>query len=357
MKPNELYSQTKSHRFASLDSLRGLAALMIVFHHLQPGSPGFLAVDLFFVLSGFILSYRYFESERPKISFADFTVARLARLYPLHLFTLFMTILVYFWTQTMPTYRDGLTSSFVQHLLLIHNIGLNSHPSWNEPSWSISVEFWVNLIVFAWLSRLKSFAILMLCLICYIIMIGHFGYISLIVDRWQGIISGGLLRCFGGFFLGMLMYRLFFFMRTKPLILHPVGKNLAFTVLESFILFTSGWVLFLTPTHMRSELNAPLVFAGLILIFAFEKGSISFLFKLLKLELLGVISYSVYLNHFWMLKLFQTLEWPAIGISYQTALFFVLPVLWTSVFTFLFIEQPFQKGFMSIWEKYKSLGR
>ena len=325
MESTIVQSKTNYNRFAALDTLRGLAALVVVFHHLQPVSPGFLAVDLFFVLSGFILSYRYFEDNSQSISFADFTASRIARLYPLHIFTLFMIIMVYHWTQTMPTYPDGLTSSLVQHILLIHNIGLNTHPSWNEPSWSISVEFWVNLIVFAWLYRLKSFSILILCLLCYIIIIGHFGYISLIAGRFYGILNGGLLRCFGGFFLGMLVYRSYRFMSKKALF-HTIRAKLIFTFLELSTLFVSGWVLFLTPAHMRSELNAPIVFAGLILIFAFEKGGISFCFKLLKLELLGVISYSIYLNHFWMLKLFQAVQWPAIGISLNTAIFFVVPV-------------------------------
>ena len=85
----------KRQHFRSLDTLRGIAALAICLYHahsifgldvLIPHA--YLEVDLFFILSGFILVQRYapeIASNSKKISLSDFAIIRLARLYPLYL--------------------------------------------------------------------------------------------------------------------------------------------------------------------------------------------------------------------------------------------------------------------------------
>lgn len=66
-------------RFYTLDAMRGLAAAAIVAYHLGPPNPhGYLAVDLFFVLSGFVLSHAY-----GKMAFGPLMLARIIRLYPM----------------------------------------------------------------------------------------------------------------------------------------------------------------------------------------------------------------------------------------------------------------------------------
>lgn len=83
--------------FRSLDGLRGIAALLVAFYHWNVfhwmfSFYGYMAVDLFFVLSGFILAHRYlYACSIAKES--DFLVARFARLYPMHLFALFFLLL------------------------------------------------------------------------------------------------------------------------------------------------------------------------------------------------------------------------------------------------------------------------
>jgi peptidoglycan/LPS O-acetylase OafA/YrhL len=77
-------------RFGTLDGLRGLAAILILFYHLGNGAPvltpsGYLAVDLFFALSGFVLSHAYEARLRDGFTLREFALVRLIRVYPMAL--------------------------------------------------------------------------------------------------------------------------------------------------------------------------------------------------------------------------------------------------------------------------------
>ena len=97
---------------SNLTPLRGIAALLTVIFHvnimvgfalINANSTGilnrmYLMVDFFFILSGFILSYvygRYFSEGVSKAAFKKFTIARFARVYPLHFVTLVYTIVLF----------------------------------------------------------------------------------------------------------------------------------------------------------------------------------------------------------------------------------------------------------------------
>jgi peptidoglycan/LPS O-acetylase OafA/YrhL len=97
-----MIKQGERHSFQTLDALRGVAALVVVVHHNHPmftwrPHHGYLAVDLFFVLSGFVLSYAYqdrLDRGWPTIKFLRARLVRLAPLYLLALlFGFFLTIL------------------------------------------------------------------------------------------------------------------------------------------------------------------------------------------------------------------------------------------------------------------------
>ncbi len=84
------FTPPRSHRFVVLDALRGIAALFVVAFHLpgQRTSPlsaqGPLAVDFFFCLSGFVIAFSYETRLASNVSFKDFAIVRLIRLYPIY---------------------------------------------------------------------------------------------------------------------------------------------------------------------------------------------------------------------------------------------------------------------------------
>src|SRR5579859_5492186 len=157
-------------RIEGLTPLRGLAALWVVLFHAdvilffrQFGalldrdktglfSHGYLWVDFFFLLSGFIIAHVYGAKLSGPFS-ADaawrYLAARFARVYPLHLFALLLLIplrvLASVW---FPAMQDGSWDSFLawraipSNLLMTHAMNQHVYLSWNIVSWSIGAEWW-----------------------------------------------------------------------------------------------------------------------------------------------------------------------------------------------------------------------
>ncbi|GAA0639885.1 acyltransferase family protein [Brevundimonas lenta] len=143
----------------ALTTLRFLAAAWVVLYtawpHLAVGftpvavTKGYLGVEVFFVLSGFILSHVYLEAagER-RFSYKGFLWARIARVYPLHLVTLFgMLGLGVVATVVGLSIDASLTDwrALPAHLTLTHAWGLAPTSAFNHPSWSISAEWFAYL--------------------------------------------------------------------------------------------------------------------------------------------------------------------------------------------------------------------
>ena len=151
----------------ALTTLRFLAALWVVlftaWQYLDIGvvpvavTKGYLGVEVFFVLSGFILSHVYLEAAGRKegFSYRGFLWARIARVYPLHLVTLAGMIgLGVAATVAGLTVSESLLDwrSLPAHLTLTHAWGFASSAAFNHPSWSISAEWFAYLSfpIFAW---------------------------------------------------------------------------------------------------------------------------------------------------------------------------------------------------------------
>jgi peptidoglycan/LPS O-acetylase OafA/YrhL len=142
----------------SLDTLRTIAALLVVFVHIRvPNSVtqiGFfqhtaLAVDFFFVLSGFVIAMNYWEISGFQ-SVWRYGQSRFARIYPLHFLTLLLflgiEVLKYFgeskWSlaPTLPAFSQNDLRAFVLNLLLLNAHGFTDRVTFNGPAWSIGAE-------------------------------------------------------------------------------------------------------------------------------------------------------------------------------------------------------------------------
>lgn len=138
----------------SLTALRGVAAAWVVLFHYRPHfSPiisgpwiekGYLAVDFFFVLSGFVLFYVYSESlKNSTFRYREFLARRVARIYPVHLTTLIVAIVIFYIGGRLglvPRAQDHLSDAWA-HFVLLHAWGVTTGMHLNYPSWSISAEF------------------------------------------------------------------------------------------------------------------------------------------------------------------------------------------------------------------------
>lgn len=149
-----------------LTGIRGYAALWVVIYHffsefsllfpaltlLNPFSAkGYLAVDLFFQLSGFVLAYNYMDKLGRSFStptFKHFVYMRFARIYPVHLVTLLAVLAMYLVGRKLGynLTDEGYTlTQFVQNLFLVQAWVPKLTLNWNYPSWSVSSEWFAYL--------------------------------------------------------------------------------------------------------------------------------------------------------------------------------------------------------------------
>ena len=299
-------------RFRALDGLRGVAALLVVFLHVEwPNhltdnkfvQHGYVAVDLFFILSGLVISSNYLHRITNAGDAKTFLGLRLFRLYPVHL-----AVLVAFVglegaklaAQHVFALAPGAQPPFTGHssfgalvanLFLVNGLHVLPTPSWNGSSWSISCElaayFVFAIVVLMGLVRKKLFFPVgsVLVGVGYTVVALEWGTLDVRAD-W------GIIRCLAGFFLGMLICQ--FNGRNKlgqsPMFLwvSEVAVMIAIVLVMSF---ASGPFLVLV---------IPLFVIAVALLQS-DRGPVARLLISPVTQFLGRISYSIYMVHAFLL--------------------------------------------------------
>ena len=209
----------------SLTSLRFIACLMVIlFHfyqiHPNPGpiirlfSGGYLWVDFFFILSGFILSHAYADDlGQQKISARFYYLKRLGRIYPVHLFTLlvFAGIPLLIPALDILEHKENGTRTFAHNIFLLHAWGFSPGPSFNAPSWSISAEWFAYLLFPALLTGqnkyLKKPGIFLGCAFLLLLSFWLAGLVLLQKPLTNLTWNWGIGRIVPEFILGMALYQ------------------------------------------------------------------------------------------------------------------------------------------------------
>lgn len=353
-------------RFYSLDALRGVAALSVVFWHWQhfyfegnqPSADfdasaqplfavfellyrwGWLAVDFFFTLSGFIFCWLYTEKlSSREISGREFFLFRFSRLYPLHLLTLLLVAagqwVFHSSTSTYFVYQYNDPYHFALNLGLASAWGWQSGYSFNAPVWSISVEVLLYLVFF---------------IACRVRLTG---WISLAGLACIGLavlytINEGVGRGFFSFFIGCLCYKIYAHCCRRGSLrrLAMAGSLLTFA-LWAMVLAASTFHFGLNATLEQGRLFcASLLFPATIVSLASIETLRGHLAR--RLAKLGDISYSSYLIHFPLELLFALVVVKAdlprsvFNSPITLGLFFLLLILF-SLASFSAFERPLQR--------------
>lgn len=318
-KPTQALLQTKQH-FDLLDGLRGVAALSVVTFHFMEWvtfdysknfiGHGYLAVDFFFCLSGFVIGYAY-DDRIGKMGVRSFFTSRFIRLHPLVIAGSILGLITFFFDPfggNPALFSTGkIILAFICSLLLIPfpmmaDRGFNNF-SFNAPAWSLFWEYMANIVYAFVLSKigrrllliLTIVAAVLLCLVCY--RAGN------LMGGWSGpTFWDGGARILYSFLAGLLIYRSNWLIKNK----------LGFISL-SILLFLA----FIMPFGKWNWLTEPLV---VLFYFPFliALGAGATLTPRLKKICVfsGNISYPLYMTHYaviWMFGHYYLANKPGTG--------------------------------------------
>jgi peptidoglycan/LPS O-acetylase OafA/YrhL len=299
----------RQQEIRGLTSLRGIAAFYVVLLHFSATAQtvsvgiipslapeGVLAVDLFFVLSGFIMAYTYLDDfqTRGLRAFPDFIGKRIARIEPLNIVLLLIlvacaaTATFLFGGGPFPRFQWAvLYTDLPANLLLLQGLGIGHNL--NGPSWSISDEFAAYLIF----PLLLKMAFHPLRIVCMAVVLAAVALLSVMASKQPHLgmdptgygIYWDVVRCFSEFVLGLVSYRFFKNERYQKALSSDTSLAIVAIAIAIFVVARLG------------DLFAVLLFPALIIAIARNQTRGKQIFELRILYFTGLISYSLYLVH------------------------------------------------------------
>jgi len=293
--------------FGSLDVLRTILALTIALGHffIWNGKLGiipqsfYMAVDIFFVLSGFVLTQKTIHSKIEETSrFANqFAFKRFFRIYPLYILLFVVCTLM----QLIEFGKDvDSFHYFLKSFFLLQAMGFETNANHIfadtviRISWSISVELWMGLLFFPLVFILKKHTkiLLIFCLILAggatsLIIFFSPNYLNVNLQR-IGFLTFGGIRCAGGLALGCISFFIFEY-------LNRTNFRKDFYVILELLVFAACLSCFFLEMHYH--FIAPYLFAILIAVLALNRGWFSRLLSLEIFSSLRPLSYGIYLIH------------------------------------------------------------
>lgn len=321
----------KPGTIAALAGARAFPPLMIVLFHFSEGhhysgvhwldliaTRGYLWVEFFFTLSGFILTYVYWPRLRELFTpsgYGAFLRARLIRLYPLHLFTLLLmgAMIIgaralaqhggYVSIYDMPYHPFFNTKSFFLNVFLVQAWNTTKALSWNGVAWFVSVEFALCLLfpLLLWLAegRLWRGGAL--------IVAGLGGVVALLLTSEHGLditFHNGVLRGLADFTVGVGMAVLYRDLKPKDRLPDYVHSILQLAMLGLLVLaiYRTGW------SHTDGDIFTVLPLMGMVFVLAFDRGIIAEALKTKLPQRLGEWSYAIYLGQTAWLQGFRIIE-------------------------------------------------
>ncbi|HLA59308.1 MAG TPA: acyltransferase, partial [Puia sp.] len=292
-------------------------------------------------------------------NFREFIVARFARVYPLHFFTLMLLILLVALSGGWNIVQDPKAIS--TNLLLLHSFGIHKIFTWNVPSWSISAEWWAYMVfpvIVMFIYRKRGLAIVLLGLFVILAYLAIMFWIPRVNIFDPGApprrnldvtFDYGFLRGLAGFISGLLLYRLY----EEGLLrkFFQTDMATAVSILLAILSMHFGW----------NDGFTIIFFAAIVFSFALNNGKLHSLCNMRLPQYLGKISYSIYLIQFVpIIPIFAGLKLPGLVYNDQFAttgfwtgtgycLIYIVIVTGLASLTYYTIEKPCRKLINRKW--------
>lgn len=323
------FADTKPH-YELLDGLRGVAALLVIWYHVHEGyafakggiietlNHGYLAVDFFFILSGFVIGYAYDDRWKNSLGIKEFFKRRLIRLHPLAILGAVLGAVTFAIQGSVQWDGTHISTSLLMLALLCSMffipavLGYSGYEvrgngemfPLNGPSWSLFFEYIGNILYALFIRRFSTKV-----LICFVVILGitHVWFASFDISQYGSIgvgwtldtinFGGGLLRMLFPFSMGLLISRIF----------KPIKINGAFWIctLVLITLFSIPYLNELNSIHINGifeTICVTLIFPLLVWIGASGKTTDKHSSTICKF--LGDLSYPVYIIHYPIMYLF-----------------------------------------------------
>ncbi|QEK99535.1 acyltransferase [Olivibacter sp. LS-1] len=361
------FADTKPH-YILLDGLRGVAALMVIWYHIfeafatspvdQHFNHGYLAVDFFFILSGFVIGYAY-DDRWKTMKVKDFIKRRLIRLHPMVIMGAILGAITFYIQGSVKWDGSKVSLSMLMLALLINLFLIPAAPGsgpevrgngemypLNGPSWSLFFEYIGNILYALFIRRLSAKALGVLVLLAGI------GLASFAIFNFSGYghlgvgwtmaghnLIGGFLRLLFSFSAGVLMSRKF-----KPVEVKGAFWicSLAIIILLSIPHIGEAEALWMNGIY--DALCTLVIFP--ILVYLGASGTTTGKSSIKICKFLGDISYPLYMVHYPFMYLFYAWVWQENLTFTQIWPITLLLFLGTILVAYLFLklyDEPFRK--------------
>jgi peptidoglycan/LPS O-acetylase OafA/YrhL len=325
-KQTSVFSDSKSH-YEILDGLRGVAAVMVVVFHLfetfsggnhlkQIVNHGYLAVDFFFVLSGFVIGYAY-DDRWGKMTLGGFFKRRLIRLHPMIIIAMVIGAIGFYFSAS-PKVFPGISEVAVWKLLLVMLIGFTLLPvpssleirGWGEmhpldgPAWTLFFEYIGNILYALFVRKFSK------TMLSILVFLAGCALIHLAVTSPNGDVIGGwsiqpaqlrigFTRLMYPFFAGLLLSR----------ICKPGHIKNAFLWCSLFIILVLafprvGGAENLWMNGLYDSISIIFIFP--LIVFLGASGEVKGKFASSLCRFFGDISYPIYIIHYPLIYIFTS---------------------------------------------------